>query len=67
MKIEIIQINNGWTVEFGPQPSAGDPLGQRGLRGQTFADTREAICGLIAEQVLGLPDLPNPLRPGTPS
>ncbi len=63
MKIEISRINNGWLVSFGPQPSASDPLAQRGPQGQTFADTREAICGLIAEQVLKLPDG----QEGTPS
>lgn len=63
MKIEITPINNGWLVSFGPQPSAGDPLAQRGPQGQTFLDTREAICGHIAEQVLLLPDPPAGRQP----
>lgn len=56
MKIEIKAIRNGWLVEFDAAPSASDPMAQRGLRGQTFVDTREAICGLIAEQVLLMPE-----------
>lgn len=56
MKIEIQGINNGWLLSFGSQPSPDDPLAQRGPRGQTFYDTREALCGAIAEQVLQLPD-----------
>lgn len=58
MKIEIKVINNGWLVEFETGPNANDPLAQRGPRGQTFFDTKEAICGAISEQVLLLPDQP---------
>ncbi len=63
MKIEIERINNGWLVSFATGPSASDPLAQRGPRGQTFHDTRESLCGAIAEQVLALPDG----QEGTPS
>jgi hypothetical protein len=57
MKIEIKVIRNGWLVDFQSLPTSSDPLGQRGPQGVTFADTKEAICGLITEQVLKLPDL----------
>ena len=52
MKVEIERINNGWLVSANVNPSANDPLGQRGPGGKNFADTPEAICGMIAEWVL---------------
>lgn len=52
MKIEIERIANGWLVTGASNPSPGDPLAQRGVNGRHFADTPEAICGMIAEWVL---------------
>lgn len=56
MKIEISVISNGYLVSAAAGPSADDPLGQCNNLPVTFADTREAVCGLIAEQVLKMPE-----------
>lgn len=56
MKIEIRVITNGYLVTAAAGPSADDPLGDCGGFPETFADTREAVCGLIAEQVLKMPE-----------
>lgn len=52
MKIEIERIANGWLITGAGSPSPGDPLLQCGPNGRHFADTPEAICGMIAEWVL---------------